>query len=84
MKKHEIIINEFYLSYIFNGDASCFDYSGNEEEQGLVDDFINELVQEYGRGHFAIQSDDDYIESEFTRCDVTGLYASCVALYYVY
>ena len=91
-KKHTIDTYDFnvcndFIVYIINNDASIFDYSGNSNDQHMVDEWLKTTTEgiksEYGSRlisyHWSVGSDANDT-TYFKRCDITGLYADCINL----
>jgi len=76
MEVYEYYVAECFLPAIFNNDYTGLD----DEEERLLDAFLDEVREVHGDGHWSFPDDD---ESFFGLDEVTGLYADCHTLQYV-
>lgn len=80
MQVFEFNIAADYLPYIINGDASIFDYFGDDELQEHLDWWLDKNTRDLGAGHYSV-TEEEYSDN-FKTCDITGSFANCVTITY--
>jgi len=70
VKKYTYTIADHFLPAIVNGDITGLE----DNEEALLNGFLDSIYRE--NSHFATSSE----ESNFARCEVTGLHSNCVEL----
>lgn len=67
-------VAEHFVCAIINGDNTALE----DDELDQLDDFIDDVTSGKRLGHFSVEPQ----EAEFALCDICGLGAMCVTVFY--